>query len=265
MNGPGLKKTFAALMACLFFPATLSGRENMPGKKIPSDLRLSADTARVRTSYAKWAIPALCITYGVVARFNETPVRRFDHYVANRVNENIHRHYAVDDYLQYAPAMAAFGLDFLPGISSGHNLRDRTLLFATSYLFMGAAVGAMKTQLSVWRPLRQADNSFPSGHTAMAFTGAHLLYREYRDASPWIGIGGYAVATATGVLRVVNQRHWVSDVVTGAGIGILSVEAAYLMLPVWHRLLGIRDGGGRMTFMPAVSPAGAGVGWVYVF
>jgi hypothetical protein len=267
MNNPGLKRTVAAVLTCLFFPAMVSGREDMPGKKTLSDMRLPADTARVRvrTSYAKWAIPAVCVTYGIVARFNETPVRRFDKYVANRVDENIRRQYPVDDYLQYVPAVAVCGLDFLPDIAARHNLRDRTLLLATSYLFMGAVVGTMKTGIPVWRPLKQADNSFPSGHTAMAFTGAHLLYREYRDTSPWIGIGGYAVATATGILRVVNQRHWVSDVVTGAGISILSVEAAYLMLPVWHRLLGIGDGGARMALMPAVTPTSVGLGWVYVF
>ncbi|MDR3267846.1 MAG: hypothetical protein LBT83_02115, partial [Tannerella sp.] len=73
------------------------------------------------------------------------------------------------------------------------------------------------------------------------------------------------VATATGVLRVLNERHWVSDVVTGAGIGILSVEAAYLMLPVWHRLLGIHDGGRQMVVLPSVNTHSFGVGMVYVF
>ncbi|MDR2041836.1 MAG: phosphatase PAP2 family protein [Tannerella sp.] len=255
-----MKKTVAALMAGLLFPAMAWGGEKAPGPKA-----LSADTVCTRISYAKWAIPAVCVTYGVVARFNETPVRRFDKYVAGRVDKNIRRHYPADDYVQYLPAIAVFGLDFVPGITPRHNLRDRTLLTATSYLLTGAVVGAMKTGIPVWRPLKQADNSFPSGHTATAFTGAHLLYREYRDVSPWIGIGGYSVATATGILRVINRRHWVSDVVTGAGISILCVEAAYLLLPVWHRLLGIPGSDGRMAFMPAVTPASVGMGWVYVF
>ena len=40
-------------------------------------------------------------------------------------------------------------------------------------------------------------------------------------ASPWYAVGGYAVATFTGVMRVLNNRHWISDVLSGAGIGIL--------------------------------------------
>jgi membrane-associated phospholipid phosphatase len=201
----------------------------------------------------------------VLSRFNEQPFRRWDRSAGESVNRTVHRRYSADDCLQYAPAVIAYGLDFIPGVTSEHNLGDRTLLFATSYLFAGIAVGAMKTGIPVWRPDGSADNSFPSGHTTVAFTGAHLLFREYRHQSPWIGVGGYVAATATGALRVVNRRHWVSDVVTGAGIGILSVEAARLMLPVWHRLLGIGEGGERMAFMPAIDSKSAGIGWICVF
>ena len=247
-------------IAFLFLlPRATSAQENVP------ELRERTDTAQVCPAYVKWGVPALLVTYGVAARFNETPLRRFDKYVGKKVDEHIHRRYSVDDYLQYAPAVFAFGLDFVPGVDSRHNLRDRTLLLASSYVITGAVVTSMKGTISVWRPNRSADNSFPSGHTAVAFTGAHLLYKEYKDRSPWIGVGGYVAAAATGVLRVVNKRHWVSDVAAGAGIGILSVEAAYLMLPVWHRLLGIGDGGECMAFLPSVNTNGVGIGWIYVF
>ena len=69
----------------------------------------------------------------------------------------------------------------------------------------------------------------PSGHTATAFAGAELLRLEYKEVSPWYGFAGYVVATATGTLRVLNNRHWVSDVVAGAGFGILSARLSYLI------------------------------------
>ncbi|PIH02800.1 hypothetical protein CS542_03390 [Pedobacter sp. IW39] len=54
-----------------------------------------------------------------------------------------------------------------------------------------------------------ADNySFPSGHTANAFA-AEFLNQEYRDVSPWIGYAVYTVATASRVLRMYNNKHWV--------------------------------------------------------
>jgi membrane-associated phospholipid phosphatase len=245
----------------LFLSWTLSAQEN------PATGRYSRpDSTYRRELHARWAIPvAACVTYGMMARFNEQSFR-LDRSVGERVNRSIHRRYTVDDYLQYAPAVVAYGLDFVPGVTSEHNFRDRTLLFATSYLIAGVAVGAMKTGISVWRPDGSGDNSFPSGHTTVAFAGAHLLFKEYRHQSPWIGVGGYAAATTTGVLRVINRKHWVSDVVTGASIGILSVEAAYRLLPVWHRLLGIReDEGRRMTIVPAVGAHRLEIGWVYVF
>ena len=68
---------------------------------------------------------------------------------------------------------------------------------------------------------------YPSGHTATAFTGATLLAHEYGHRSVWIPIAGYTVATATGVMRVLNNRHHVSDVIVGAAVGILAAELAY--------------------------------------
>ena len=61
--------------------------------------------------------------------------------------------------------------------------------------------------------------------------GAELLRREYWNVSPWIGIAGYAVAAETGFFRIYNNRHWLTDVLAGAGVGILSVQAAYWLYP----------------------------------
>ncbi|MDR1407181.1 MAG: phosphatase PAP2 family protein [Tannerella sp.] len=217
-----------------------------------------------RPSATRFIIPTLFVAYGVAARFNDTPFRRFDKYVARQIDLHVDRHYPADNYLIAAPAAFAYGLDFFPGVESQHHFADRTLILATSYLFMWGAVTTMKKQIPVVRPRGWNDDAFPSGHTAVAFTGAHILYREYRAQSPWIGVGGYVVATAAGALRTVNRAHWVSDVVAGAGIGILSAEVGYMMLPVWHRLFGI-DGGRRLVVMPSVGMQSAGVGFVCVF
>ena len=78
-------------------------------------------------------------------------------------------------------AAVAWGLDFVPGVKARHNFRDRTMILATLYIIMFALVYTTKDLTSVERP-RQWDeyNSFPSRHTAIAFTGAHILYREYQ-------------------------------------------------------------------------------------
>ena len=58
-----------------------------------------------------------------------------------------------------------------------------------------------------------------------------MLWQEYKDVNIWYGISGYIVATGTGLFRIYNARHWLSDVAMGAGIGILSTKIAYWVLP----------------------------------
>ncbi len=99
----------------------------------------------------------------------------------------------------------------------------------------------------------------------MAFTGAHILFKEYRDVSPWIGIAGYGVATATGALRVLNKKHWVSDVIIGTRVGILSTEMGYRLLPVMHKVLGIKNKSTNLAIIPACSTNQLGVGVFYTF
>lgn len=89
------------------------------------------------------------------------------------------------------------------------------------------------------RPDGSNDHSFPSGHTATAFMTATMLTKEYGHKSPWIGIGVYLMATATGLMRMANNKHWLSDVLTGAGIGILSTEMGYYLADLVFKEKGI--------------------------
>lgn len=56
---------------------------------------------------------------------------------------------------------------------------------------------------------------------------ATMLNKEYGHLSPWVGIGAYTCATATGLMRMANNKYWLSDVMVGAGIGIISTEIGY--------------------------------------
>ena len=167
--------------------------------------------------------------YGVIAQFN-TGLKSLDRSTKSANDRYLGQRTRIDDYLQYAPAFSVYALDLL-GVEAKHNVLDRTLVMASSHLLMGLTVQTTKHTVGVLRPDGSNTKSFPSGHTATAFVGAHILFREYGDTNPWIGVAGYAAAIATGGLRVVNNKHWVSDVVAGAGIGILIAEVAYLLLP----------------------------------
>lgn len=135
-------------------------------------------------------------------------------------------HYKYDDYLQYAPAGLMVGLKAC-GYKSRSSWGRMLVSDAFSVTIMAAVVNSTKRIARVRRPDGSARNSFPSGHTATAFMTATMLHKEYGARSPWFSIAGYTMATVVGVTRQLNNRHWVSDVMVGAGIGILSTELAY--------------------------------------
>lgn len=133
----------------------------------------------------------------------------------------------IDDYSQYFGPAMTIGLK-LAGVE-GRSDWPRFLASAgMSYVIMGALVNGIKYTAKEMRPDGSTANSWPSGHTATSFVGATVLHKEYGlTRSPWYSVAGYGVATATGVMRVLNNRHWISDVMSGAGIGILSGELGY--------------------------------------
>ncbi|WP_251040589.1 MULTISPECIES: phosphatase PAP2 family protein [Chryseobacterium] len=134
-----------------------------------------------------------------------------------------------DDYLQYAPAATVYGLK-IAGVKGRNNIGRATLSYATSIAIMGIIVNSIKYTSKVERPDGSAKNSFPSGHAAMAFTNASFLHKEYGIVNPAYSIGGYSAATLTGLGRNLNNRHWMPDILAGAGIGIISTELGYFFI-----------------------------------
>lgn len=133
-----------------------------------------------------------------------------------------------DDYTQYAPAAVMLGLKAcgVKGMSSWGKMLTAS---AASAGVMAIAVNGLKYTVKRPRPDGASHNSWPSGHTATAFMTASLLHKEYGWRSPWYSIGAYTVATATGLSRILNNRHWFTDILAGAAIGIGSVELGYFI------------------------------------
>lgn len=161
-----------------------------------------------------------------------------DHFrhLRNDYLPHFNRH--ADDYLQYLPAAVMLGMK-LGGVEGRSSWGRMLASDAFSALLMGSVVYSLKQTTHVMRPDGSNDHSFPSGHTATAFMTATMLTKEYGHKSPWIGIGAYSVATATGLMRMANNKHWLSDVLTGAGIGILSTELGYCLADLIFKEKGI--------------------------
>ncbi len=84
------------------------------------------------------------------------------------------------------------------------------------------------------------DDSFFSGHTALAFTGAAFtsyVFAKYNPDSPWrfaVVAGTYTLAAATGIMRVAGGNHFVTDILVGAAVG----TACGILVPWLHTKIG---------------------------
>ncbi|QEC42075.1 phosphatase PAP2 family protein [Pseudobacter ginsenosidimutans] len=223
------------------------------------------DSLAVKKPFPKYQIliPATMITYGIVSIKNEELKEVNSNMKEELWTERSHKQLSIDNYLQWAPAVAVYGLNAM-GIKGAHNFRDRTIIYGLSTAIMSSIVFTGKSISKEWRPDGSNSYSFPSGHTANAFAAAEFLRREYKDVSVWYGVAGYAVAATTGYLRMYNNKHWLSDVVAGAGVGILSTDLAYYLYPSVKRIFEKKKNK-PVVAVPFYSGGAVGVSLVYQF
>ena len=160
--------------------------------------------------------------------------------------------------LQYVVPVTALALTFVLDGPSKPNDLDLNLNFNTDRLIhldgsprhdLALAFGrslvltqTLKYAVNETRP-DGGSHSFPSGHTAAAFTGAEFIRKEY---GWWWGIPAYAMATYVGWSRVDAREHYAHDVLAGAAIGIL----------VNHDFRELHTRYGALSFAPATLPSG---------
>ncbi|MEO8886070.1 MAG: phosphatase PAP2 family protein [Mucilaginibacter sp.] len=246
------------LFALLCF-ASLNANAQL-ADSLKKDLLTAPDTVK-RLHSKTWTLipPAAFITYGALS-FAIKPVRNVDYFIhgeTNKTGPNFHT--KAESYFQFAPVALVYGLN-LVGISGKNTFIDRTAILALSGGIVGTTLFISKHSTHRLRPNGDDYYSFPSGHTATAFAVAEFMAQEYSAKSPWYGVIGYSFAITTGVFRMYNRDHWFSDVVAGAGVGILSTKAAYLIYPVIRNILTHTDKQGKKTVvMPVYQDGVAGL------
>lgn len=197
------------------------------GQKVKNDT--ISPNKNKKFNYKSLIIPTTLIGFGALGLENPE-IKKLNYNIQKNVYDSNRGKFQMDDYMQYAPFLSVYGLNAM-GIKGKNNFKDRTIILGTAYLIMGIAVNGTKRLTAIQRPDGSSKTAFPSGHTATAFMGAEFLYQEYKDVSILYGISGYLLAAGTGYLRLYNNRHWFTDVVAGAGVGILSTKIAYWIHP----------------------------------
>ena len=139
------------------------------------------------------------------------------------------------------PVLAA-GVAWAQGDTEG--MKELTYSLSGAYV----ATTALKKSIHATRPDGSDHESFPSGHTAVAFAAVRYMDKRYgaelAPYTPWL----YAAAGLTGVARVQAHKHHWQDVAAGAALGFGT--AHYLTQPIQ---------GGQLSVLP--SPGGMAMHW----
>jgi membrane-associated phospholipid phosphatase len=224
-----MKKVFAALILFAQFTSAQSLYNHAAG-----DSASHAHRWYKTTTFHTVLAPVSLVAFGVANMGNrELPISSGD---VQRWRQREFPRFTtdIDDYMPSASLVVMFSLD-AAGVESQHNWVNQAIIFGLANALNGYATKQLKLKTDVLRPDGSDRLSFPSAHTSSAFVAAEMLHQEFKDKSVWISIAGYSLASAVGALRIMNNKHWLSDVAAGAGIGILSVRLTYLAYPIIHR------------------------------
>ena len=118
-----------------------------------------------------------------------------------------------------AGVVPAVGALFLVGRFAPQGaFRAASYDFAQALAVNGVWTGALKMSLRRQRPDASDRLSLPSGHTSMAFSLATVTDRHFGWKA---GVPAYLLATGIGLSRIESDKHFLSDVLAGATIGVI--------------------------------------------
>ncbi len=230
-------------IALFFLLITFAFQNSLAQQNSDDSLYKYNESIKYKTKLLKSSIvPLVLIGYGL------TTIKSNGLYSSYQARNDIQKlfgnaHAPIDNYLVFSPYVE-FGALLLFKVKCRNDFLNTSLLIVKSEILMLAIVFPLKFATHQERPdsyqrglegvplserekNSNAFQSMPSGHTAEAFLAATVVYREYRYKSPWYGIGAYALATTVAAYRMINDKHWESDVFVGAGIGMLSANIVY--------------------------------------
>lgn len=187
---------------------------------------ISVPKSKTQLSYKQFIAPVALLTTGALmvnTALNDDLQKNANNFFGEDFNTS------ADNYLPFVP-IAQIYLGKSLGFTPKNNFKQQTINIAIANVMAVSVTEILKRGVKEERPDHSDELSFPSGHTTVAFTNAALLYYEFKDSNVWYASSGFLFATATGVLRIANNKHYTSDVLAGAGIGL----ASGLIVSYWN-------------------------------
>jgi hypothetical protein len=228
--------------------------------------------AHLRWADGSWLFPLAAVTAGFFATDRAVPP------ALSKDPNKLNRYTKLSDYGVYSLIGAGGGLYVWSKISHDDHQRETGLLAGEAAINSFAVDTTFKYAFGRERPNQdqglgnffRSGDSFPSDHSAVAWSIASVLAHEY--PGPLTKVAVYGLATAVSASRVLGKQHFPSDVVVGGAIGWLIGRQVYrahhdpdLGGSAWGSLLG-EDEEARRQGLPDKSAASTFVpldSWVY--
>lgn len=251
-------KKISFILLCMFISVCTIAQTDTDSLKVIKNQQ----AAVFKKKPSKFVLPAAMFGVGALA-LESRPLMNLNRFVRQKVLEtkpNVDNHF--EDRLRHLPSATAFFLQAV-GIKGKHNFIEKAAVYALATTIADQTASRLKTVSRHQRPDGSDFRSFPSGHTTTAFVAAEFLRKEYGHTSPWLVVGGYTAAAATGALRVYHNKHWLTDVVAGAGVGILSTDLAYFVYSKAKQLKSKAGGKQPLIILPSYQQKIFGLGFIY--
>jgi membrane-associated phospholipid phosphatase len=206
-----------------------------------------------RTLLQKSIVPAGLIASGILLSDSKFEIE-LNRETRTRIGNSFN--YPIDEYTRFAPIAQMYIAD-LAGVKAKNHWFDQTKNMALSIIITDIITNTMKRHIYKVRPNGANAKAFPSGHSSLTFTTAAVLYEEFGETSPLLAYSGYGFAAMTGSFRLLNNKHYISDVLAGAGIGILVAKLVYHFdyLFQWNPFLKSKD----VTLLPQYQNGAVGL------
>jgi len=198
-------------------------------------INISADfyTSPLRFDSEDWIKLYSVVGITAITSLADQEVRNFSQQNQSKFADdvfNIDKYYYIEFVSASIVAFYGYGL-----IAENNKIRKLAVKLTEATFFATSITLITKTVIGRGRPYKQDSqysfnpftfdndyNSFPSGHTSLAFAYSTVMANEI-DNIFW-KIGWYSLAGLVGYARIYHNQHWFSDVLMGAAIGYFSGE-----------------------------------------
>ena len=222
-------QTWGRVCKPLLYTWLVAGGLHLGSPATAQPLTAVADSGRTASQPAfkltHYIVPAVLMAGGLLTQ-GAISQRVHDRVVDRYPNFTSH----ADDIGQFAPTVAVLGLG-AAGVRGQHDFGNQIALTVLSHGLAQTITQVLKRTVAYPRPDGAGNDAFPSGHTTFAFTGAALLAHEYGDQKCLVHRRGLHRGHGRGRVAGVENRHWLADVLFGAGVGIGATEAVYQAYP----------------------------------